>query len=336
MPKLVYSNHREEGDAGLPVLDALREVAESAPFNFTFGPLKECSPKQRLAELQSASVAVLHGDIFVENENAVTSVVNRAWLSDDSNATGNELVVVLISSSSFSFPPKAIEFAGGRRYVLGVRDTIRSCLAVRDGVQKSDTLDAWRQLLTAIGDRELLEQWLERQDESTSPVLFRFFGEPRSTEVLAALAILCQGFLAVYAAYFGEAKPWATDDNLLRALRKMGYVSEDSIDVRSEVENLRILKHLNGVSNQTYWLGVFGEFSDGQAVQGTCGRVRSAVETEWGKKDGEWFAKFSSSFDALVERLEGLANAETPFDPDASAVVAEMYCAIAARLEGQA
>jgi hypothetical protein len=163
-----------------------------------------------------------------------------------------------------------------------------------------------------------------------------FDAQPGMKETLSALAILCQGYLAVYTTHFGNTKPWTTNDNVLRALRKMGCVSENSVDVRSYVKDLGISQDVDSVSNQTYWLGVFGEYSDAQAIQGTCERVRSAVMAEWGGKDDEGVAKFCLSFDKLVERLEGLANAETAFDPDASTIVADMYCAIATRLEGQA
>jgi len=147
-------------------------------------------------------------------------------------------------------------------------------------------------------------------------------------ETLSALAILCQGFLAVHAVFDDEAGCWRYPD-VLPALERLGWVSKnaaeeyevvpdmaqfDIADKRSEVRNV-----------DSYWLNVFREERSETSIS-TIERLREGLKKEWSSDVGP-----CDTVKKLLDRLEdGSLD-----DDDAPNAVAEAFCAVADQLDGE-
>lgn len=98
----------------------------------------------------------------------------------------------------------------------------------------------WKKILEALADGKTGRGIANGQVPAD---LQRYFGEPAVFDVLPALSILCQGYLAAYAAPDGTAEPKFTDEggHFASALREMGWSEalaelQDKSPLRATVE----------------------------------------------------------------------------------------------------
>jgi hypothetical protein len=135
----------------------------------------------------------------------------------------------------------------------------------------------------------------------------------RQESLLPAMAILCQGFLAVYA----KEQDSVTDETVAEALRTMGWISEKHAGFVNE--------ELQAVSRCGWWLEAFGLCAEGEAgIQRIPADswipFKAEILQEWGS------APVPPCFTALLGKFE---NCE-PIDSASN--VAETYLGIARRL----
>jgi hypothetical protein len=133
---------------------------------------------------------------------------------------------------------------------------------------------------------------------------------PRSYQLLPALAILCQGYLAVHARQSEDG--WGPTE-IAPALKQIGYTSE--VHKRNQT-NLEAKK--KAVTDPEWW--VLTETNNRDLMR----RARQ----EWGPDDNPGWEKFC----ALIHRID---KNNTPLDKaEDQELVATAYCALVERLGG--
>ena len=149
---------------------------------------------------------------------------------------------------------------------------------------------------------------------------------PPSVEVTTALAILCQGYLALYAEYDSDRKRWGPD-GIVPALVQMGWTTlNENEKLVLAADDLKLKRQ--EVANASWWLDVFGLIpEDSRLVDGSKWNVfLELLEGEW---EGDIPEELKHLLDLLVDeyKLSGVVD-----DP---VVVARAYCAIAKKLGGK-
>jgi hypothetical protein len=167
---------------------------------------------------------------------------------------------------------------------------------------------------SAINVAEALElvKWTESgspRAECDLPSLLR----NRQESLLPAMAILCQGFLAVYA----KDQASVADQSVAEALRAMGWIPEKHAGLVNE--------ELQTVSKCGWWLDTFGLCAVGEVGKqrvpaDSWTPFKAEILQEWGS------TPFPVCFTALLGKLEHCERI------DSASNVAETYLGIATRL----
>jgi hypothetical protein len=246
-------------------------------------------------------------------------------LSQASVSSANDLVVLFVSSEPIDDPVRKIAFKNKDgelvfRYLLPVPRTTYSGLAPEfsgNGKMKDPrwerAVDKWQQLFEAILDRTVLDSWFENPgNKGVSKILNEIFSEPASIEFLAALSMLCQGFLAACAEKKeGKWEPAEIRDTLLQT-GFPAYVDSGAPGVDVLISNLRSKR--DRVSNPSWWSAIFA---------GNQAEVEVEIAREWGAMD----------FKDCPEKLKNLLDAMYGADPITPKLVADAYSTIIERLK---
>jgi hypothetical protein len=163
-------------------------------------------------------------------------------------------------------------------------------------------------------------RFIERYEQGTID-----FGllEPPSLQCLPALAILCQGYLAVYASHFAGN---SLSDNIAAALEDMGWNKSASHGGLLVIKpNFGSSKDWATVTDANWWWTVFAAKSDTRQSneinrEAAIAALRNSVVAEWPDHPFE--------VSKLLEMIESGAME----NPD---IVAEAYCGISRLLGGK-
>jgi hypothetical protein len=159
-----------------------------------------------------------------------------------------------------------------------------------------------------------------------------FLSPPTPLEILPAMAILCQGYLATYAAHrIGEGAL-----EVQEALRKMGW------DAKRHAQLVKGEEKLTAVREPAWWLDTFELRPDGKWNEAQWKKFSDKLQAEWGRGEGlEELADLKSSL-AEWGRAEGLEmqadlkSSQGKQGPPSVEAVAKAYVAIVRRLGGGA
>jgi len=126
---------------------------------------------------------------------------------------------------------------------------------------------------------------------------------PQSAEVLSALSILCQGYLAIHAEEHGEGA------EMTKALNQMGWSGDIVMDGANG--------HIDRVSNPGWWQKPFDGVEN----------LAEEVKYEWGAKEN--LSRVETLLDWITKGQESLEGKK------ARKNVATAYCALVQRLGGE-
>ena len=147
----------------------------------------------------------------------------------------------------------------------------------------------------------------------------RFDQEEQGIDTLAAVAILCQGYLAINAEE-SEKDEWGPRE-IRPALEQMGWPKAMEDDAVRGLLRDDLLDQRDDVAKADWWLDVFK----------LKGNVATQVKTLRDKLKEEWNECSDPQLpDEITQLLDGLAEGTL----NASAVVADAYCKIAKKLGG--
>jgi hypothetical protein len=132
--------------------------------------------------------------------------------------------------------------------------------------------------------------------------------KPKSVEVLSALSVLCQGYLAVHVEGYNEQEERWGPEEMSPALKQMGW-SEDLMTIASDRKS-------DEVSDPGWWQVFDGEDD-----------LIDQVEDEWGDEE--------ALPEVLKELLTRIMEGTQLGDNDAHKIVADAYCKLAERLGGR-
>jgi len=166
---------------------------------------------------------------------------------------------------------------------------------------------------------ELLEWSRECKEKGMPKILL----PPQGIEILKALAVLCQGYLTVYAEYKG----WNTDKNfenkyLRSALEQMGWVALKAGAERSLIPD-NLGNKIGIVKNSDWWLECFN-ISDEKDKEGKLKILEEELKKEW---DQEIHGKIFGDPNNLICMLKG-REVGPPVQ------VANFYISIVERIHG--
>lgn len=149
--------------------------------------------------------------------------------------------------------------------------------------------------------------------------------KPQPRMILPALSILCQGYLAVHAAYGGPDKDW-NDENITLALEQMGWKQLiEKPDMSQIVETLRG-QHATTENIKDWWQPVLVHVKApaDEASRGTKEALIEQLRREWRK-------------DSLPEEVSKLVETiydTTPHSLTDVNLVARAYLKLAEKLKG--
>jgi hypothetical protein len=219
----------------------------------------------------------------------------------DPDEDWNELV------DSYS-PPNSVRV---RVSTAGIPDPpppkIRKNVYVFNLMPRSESLESeWQEILSGLSDEATVKSLVR----GGNPGRLRHFFEHEVQEILPALAILCEGYLAVHAECKSD-KDW-TDDDIAPALERMGWTDF----MAREGENLSLIKPSLGsqadielVRGLDWWKGIFEDTAS----------LKQRLEVEWREVT-------NSPVPNAVSELLKIISQETEIAPPKA--VAKAYCAI--------
>lgn len=217
LKKVYYFNHNEPL---VPIEEIVRRVCQDLRLEFA----SQADFSDHLEWRHNCDVAILHGQP-VPRPPSHRSFRFYNYLSQRNTSSTNGLRVIFVSSGSLSYKPVKVEFgkgtdARGIRYLLPVRDSKAAGLIPAEVSlsrnERSQIADRWRRLFVRIQEKEILDAWLQDQNDS---LLNGVFHGPVVMRVLPALAILCQGYLAAYC----ESQDGKLPEEVRRALKVMQW-----------------------------------------------------------------------------------------------------------------
>lgn len=167
------------------------------------------------------------------------------------------------------------------------------------------------------GIHDFFKHWQPGQEPLST--VFKHGGE----EHLAALSILCQGFLVVHAGQ-REGAEWYRS-GISPALEQMGWPQAMADDCIRAALRPDLTDKRDEVADVKWWRDVFDFSGD---IAGKAHELRQKVQQEWREAQPASPAELP---EAVVDLLNGLAEEE----PIKTKMVADAYCAIAERLGGQ-
>ncbi|HEX8163569.1 MAG TPA: hypothetical protein VF538_16990 [Pyrinomonadaceae bacterium] len=151
---------------------------------------------------------------------------------------------------------------------------------------------------------------------------------PRQIEILAALAILSQGYLAVHAACQNLGQPDRLSEDVAVALERMGMNA--LVAGGKGIASLlppELREEKNKVQRVSWWVEMFGVLDEGERVApGKWKEFENSLREEWDE------ASKGALPDPLRGLLDAMRSAPEIAEPD---VVARAYCEIVRRLDGR-
>ena len=217
--------------------------------------------------------------------------------SEMQRKAARETVLLRVTNGHFSQPP--VQLSNG----VFVLHLIRKVSKV--------TVEEWKEILTGLVNLDLVKALIDRKNPAG---LRHFFidEEPK----LPALAILCQGYLAIHAEEIGTEQD-GQDPIFEQALNKMGWINfreaNESISssIRRDLESKR-----NKVRQPRWWLETFGLLNekDQTVLQHEWTQFKEAIKQELEGKENQTIARL----------LAAMFNQEEI----TSEIVAQAYCAM--------
>lgn len=313
---LAYFNH-----GGLALETALDEACIKL---IEKRPLKDITNWQH-----SCRCAVLHGtpDGLIYNGECVKDAYNYFSKQDVASADG--LVVIFVSSVEVNDRAKVVAFRDGAgkssvRFLLPIRRTVQAGLTAlpNDKDAVGSAAAKWRALLQDALDQNTLEKWFANPEtRGISQALDDVLRESRGYELLSALAILCQGYLAVQATPLPEEN--ADSAQVWKALIRMGW-TEFIRRPESKAVCQDLTEQKEEVKKQAWWR---------EAIVGTRADVKKQLCNEL--RQNELPAELESLIDEIIpsgSQTDSKGELETVQPMTVSAA----YLVLADRLEATA
>ena len=163
---------------------------------------------------------------------------------------------------------------------------------------KNVTVDEWNEIIVGLSDQGVRDALVRGENPNGLKKYFDYI----SVDVLSALSILCQGYLAVHAEKHGD------DSQVSRALNQMGW----SNNLMTNSSNAPADK----VSTSGWWM---------KAFDGT-NNLNEKAKDEWGEQEG---------WSEVEDLLEWITEEQKPRKgPKPRRIVATAYSKLAKRLGG--
>jgi lambda repressor-like predicted transcriptional regulator len=322
---LAYWNHDE---IQVPIEPVLREACQKSDINFTLF-------KDVAGWLHKCRVGIFHGRPRVKREGALREVDYYEYLSESSVSSTDGLVLLFVSSVPITeLPVKRIRFnqqsgEEGVRYLLPVPRTTECGLvpSPKGDFSKEHTIERWQHLLKAVLDRNILDAWFSNPGEDeTFTILNDIFLDRSSLQLLPALLILCQGYLAVHAMYKGpDTLDWRPED-IKSALDEMGWNALISRTAsRESMKPSDLSNQKQNVRKQSWWLQAFDVLDGSQEINpGRWKTFKDDLTREWIRGTN---AGIPTELNTLLDMLGSKGIEITP-----PTVVADAYRAVAQNL----
>jgi hypothetical protein len=265
----------------------------------------------------NCQIGIIHGNPTVQRDGRKVVVDYYEYLSGEDIQSTEGLVVVFVSSGSMNRPAKRIVFRSGDgregfRYLLPIRHAKECGMLAEPGTSGrpdwEKVVQRWGELIRVVLDKSLLGAWFDAVGKQSSfGILDRLFRDQPRREKLIALAILCQGYLAVHAARVPTIQSRAPV--VEHALNQMGWSKRVSCDLVGDGFDV--------VYTADWWSSPFGSSKS---------EVERAIAKESGLDNISEARDLSKLIDAIYR------GGDTRITED---IVANAYCAIAMTLGGR-
>jgi hypothetical protein len=322
---LAYWNHDE---IQVPIETVVREACQKAKIDFALF-------KDVTGWLHKCRLGIFHGRPWVPREGKLGEMDYYSYLSESSVSSTDGLVILFVSSVPITeLSVKRIQFnqRGGKegvRYLLPVPRTIECGLvpAPRGDFSEEYTIERWQNLLKAVLNRNILDSWFNTSGQADDFTILNDIFLDRSTlQLLPALVILCQGYLAVHAMCKGpDVLDWSPED-IRSALDEMGWNALVSRTASGEpMKPLDLSNQKQNVRRQSWWLQAFDVLDENQEMNpGRWGAFKDDLTREWIKGTN---AGLPPELSTLLDLLGSKDVEITP-----PRIVANAYCVIVQNL----
>jgi hypothetical protein len=211
---------------------------------------------EAIAPGSGTRVVVCHASpCKTESDRAITA---EQLLLESEAVTASGLIVLFVSSSMLTERRKRVVFPGGERYILNVVNTDGARLTAKHG---HHAVDRWRHVLRLLLQPDKIKRYIERAEDLASDEREFLRGIFENTEDncdVAALAILCQGYLATCGGADGAPKAGISDlDLVAESLERMGWRSLERPIREHVIMRMTKASGADAVSDPTWWAAAF-------------------------------------------------------------------------------
>jgi len=330
---LFYDHEADLEHKAVDLTVAMRELGEAASEldQEAIDSLEGCSADGAASWIPNADLVVFHGRHHL----------HRTLCNEQLN-TQDGLVVVWLSSQVLPIGNRVVPFGDPTqnccRFVLACEGAVEKGLGavLRNREPNPDAKANWQDLIRALENRRALADWLTGEDHGHAELLERVFGSGKRRELVPALAILCQGFLAVQCG--PDPDPVNEDgftveidvhkDRIRKAVKDMGWGDVlRSPECASQLDR-RLTdpesSQRDGLRGDVVLCSYWNVFNETDAV-----RLIATAKKEW---DG---LSRKGNFGPVKTLLEAIPRVpEASVDSDFPRKVAEAYLALALKLRG--